>query len=674
MENSKPSISQLAIDEFRAVNELKFTARCKNDGNVYSYDLGARPKYESLRAITGVFVWALYKRRHHVGHTSRLTMQVLFWKFLNFLSEHGISELDQLDRNTLLMYARWLKNQPDLSYSTAASQYRGLAPYFLQMSKHRDVSSDFLPARNAFPKSSSLQTANAGYDQEELKSIIHAAVLGMREAMEKFNVPYQCRWRNKPAPVDDVAPASPRGGHSLWLSQEYKIWWWENNCQCQRLNTRQLARLPQGQGFIASFRYYGNPGIVGINSFYDLLGAGENYAPKYIGKPCPIKYTTPWKKMDYLVWYWENKLECQPLTYGTLKKVSPKLYGALKEYFGGRINSFFIELGFHRWISAHDLAPFYIMLLIRTQLNPSTIQRLTTACLASDPLTPEKKFLSWTKYRSSTRGKTIPSDASRDGWPVMLVGKVLRITEFIRDKNQECLWITNANRYRKTLPLGVSGLKNALTDFSRKYQLTHSSGEPLLLQAKLIRPTMAWQEYLRTEDIRYLQSLLGHEKVGTTADYLRRVSDPILKIRRGVHQQAMFLGLTNSDESQGIASAKVTSGLLNSCKNPLDSPISAQRAGGICSAGHEVCLSCPNLVITYDDIKKHYCYINYHEQLLSSGLITNEEYTSAAAEKIFIWENQILPRYPSHVIDRIRKDAELNPIGIWSPTSEGTWL
>lgn len=675
MSSTKPLIVNLAADERRAMRELSFTARCKNTGKVHVYDFGARPQYEHLRAITEVFVWAMYKRRHHVGQSTMSSTRDIYWKFLRFLDEIGVRDPSQLRSETLSRFAQWLKSQNGLTYSSAASQYRTLAPVFIQMSKYESVSSDFRPVHNAFPKSTSLQTPNSGYDQAELKSIVRAAVQGMREAMAKYNAGYVPRWLNKPAPLDDVAPKTAKGGHSLWASMEYRIWWWENRCHCKLLNSVQLSEIPQGQVFISSFVTSGKTGMAGVKEFYNAVGAGDNYVPKYLGKDCPIKYRTPWKKLDYLVWYWENKVGCAVLSHREMREIAPELYFALKENFDGKTKWFYESLGVYRWIGGSDLVPFYLMLLVRTQLNPSTVQRLTVDCLVPDPTNPARKHFSYVKYRSSKKGQTIPSSEIQEGWPVALVNKVLKITESFRLPEQKELWIANANCFKETLPMGNSGMKRGLQLFSKKYDLRHTSGEPLSIQAKLIRPTMAWQEYLRTEDMGYLQILLGHERLGTTADYLRRISDPVLKMRRAVHQEAMFLGLTGaSDDDASNDQIIATDGLLNHCKNPLHSPIIGQLEGCFCSASHEVCLGCPNLVITLVDIKKYFCFVIYHEQLMEAGMITEDEYRKATIEKRFMWENHILPRYSPEVIKSVRSDAGLNPIGIWSPTAEGAWL
>ncbi|MFV2948999.1 hypothetical protein [Pseudomonas japonica] len=671
MKNRKTIVS-LAADENRALSELRFTTDCKNDGKTYVYDFGGRDQYVELEEITGVFVWALYKRRNKMGHTSRDSQRHNLWKFLRFLLELGVRKPQELRRDTLVMYVDWLKQQPNLKFSTAGAHFRTLAPTFRQMSEHPSVSSDFLPPSNPFPKSSSLQTANEGYDQDELKSIMRAAITGMRETMTKFTKQYEPQWLGMPAPLDDVAPLSPAGGYSLWNSYDYKVWWWENNCNSSRLNSRQLAKIHQGQVFIASFRNDEQPGIAGVNKFYDELGAGEGYVPRYYKKPCPIQYRTPWKKPDYLVWYWENHLGCEQLSDAALKSASSEFYGAMKEYFNGRLRDFYRVLGLHAWISAVDLIPFYIMLLVRTQLNPSTIQRLTIDSLTPDPIDKSKQSIEWTKFRSSQSGKLISSDKAQDGWPVKLINKVIQVTSSIRGDGQLKLWIANSNRFKKSLPLGASGFKRAMQEFSKRHSLIDSSGKPLSIQAQLIRPTMAWQEYLRTEDIRYLQSILGHEKASTTAEYLRRISDPVLKFRRGIHIDAMFVNILSSETgSDDLTNAADL--LLNSCSDPEKSPIDGQKEGVHCTAGHETCLSCPNLVITHQDIKKYFCYMRYHDQLLENGIIGEQDHRWATYEKKSVWEEQILVRYNPELIAAIRVEAELRPLAVWSQISEEAW-
>lgn len=668
------SIHYLTVAEERAENELKFIAKCKNDGQVYSYDLSNKAYSNSCREILGLVVWALYRRRNKMGHLSRLSIIEIVPKFILFLANIQVSRPDQLSADTLRYFAEYLKRENRLSYTTAASMYRKMSPMFVQISKHHKVSDHFTPVRNAFPKASKLVSSNVGYDQQELKSILNAAVLGMRESASRFEKKYKPKWAGIAPPLEDVAPVGPNGRRSYWASEKYRIWWWENNCGCIRLNSGALSKIPKGQAFFSSTAPGGKkPAVEWLNRFYDRIGAGPNYEPKYLGLPCPIKYGTPWSKKDYLVWYWENKLTCRVLSTPELKKVAPEFWGALKEYFGGRIKDFYNDLGVSRWIKAEDLIPYYILLLIRTQLNPSTIQRLRINCLVTDPLDNERVMIDWTKYRSFKKGRTIPVDKGKDGWPAMIVKRVAAITEVIRDEDQQELWVANANRFRVSKPLGNSAFKKGLQEFSRKHGLMSSDGNPLSIQARLIRPAMAWNEYLRTEDMNYLQALLGHARLSTTADYLRRLDDPVFLTRRAIHQNATFLQLSSVEGECLIGSSLegnsnnglMHEGLFNHCKNPWDSPVPGHSKDSVCSAHSEICLGCQNLVITLLDVKRFFCFINFYDYLLRVGDISDAEYNKAVSEKRFIWQNYILRKYSFDVVEKIRSEALASPIREW---------
>lgn len=668
------SIQYLDVAKERAEKELKFTVECKNTGRVYVYDLSEKSYSMDFREILSVVAWALYCRRNKMGHLSRISIIGILPKFFNFLRQVLIFRIEHLSGDSLRHFAEWLKKDPELSYSTAGSLYRKLSPIFVQMSAHDKVDDGFVPVRNAFPKSSELVSACNGYDQLELKSIVSAAVKGMRESASRLEKRYQPKWLGKSPPLDDVAPVGPRGKRSYWASEEYRIWWWENNCGCKRLSVNELFKLPKGQVFFNSLSISQESASVKLlNEFYDRIGAADRYVPSYIGKPCPISYGTPWRKKDYLVWYWENKLDCKALSIAEINDVAPEFWRAIKEYFGGKISEFYNELGVYRWVRAEDIIPYYLLLLIRTQLNPSTIQRLTVDCLIPDPLDDDRMMIDWTKFRSFKKGMSIPVDKIKDGWPVMIISRVVAITSQIRGIGQKDLWIANSNRYKISCVLENSSFKKGLQAFSRKYALTGSDGKPLSIQARLIRPTMAWSEYLRTEDMLYLQTLLGHSRLSTTADYLRRLDDPVLLTRRAIHQDAMFIGVTSGDKFSLICNdvdeaINVDDGhesLLNHCKNPLDSPVPGQKTGVACSANSEVCLGCQNLIVTPLDIKKYFCFLIFYDYLLQVGDLTEAEYEKVVSEKRFIWNNYILKKYDADFVERIRSDASFYPIPEW---------
>ncbi|MBH3455476.1 tyrosine-type recombinase/integrase [Pseudomonas monteilii] len=649
-------------------SELKFSAACKNTGRFCSYDLSSRKYAYECRRIYGVFAWALFRLRDSHGHSTRIAVLEKVTYFFKYLEVCQITLPQELTDATLVGFASWLKSDSGLSYPTAANTYRSLTRIFQEMSKHDLVSNEFNIQRNSFPKASSQVASQLGYNEDELKTIMKAAVLGVRESASKLERAYQPRWLGCPPPLDDVAPQTVRGGHSRWQSKEHRIWWWENNCGCRRVSANDLKKIPHGQNFFHGMSPSGRGSVTLLNDFYDEIGADKDYKPRFLGVPTPIKYRSPWAKKEYLEWYWENHLECRPLTTREAKERDPKFLQAISDNFNSRIKQFFSSMGLQRWVGASDLIPYYLMLLVRTGLNPSTIQRLTVDCLIQDPTDGERFSINWEKFRSSKRGATIPSSQENDKWPVSLIKRVIQITASIREPGQSELWIANANKHKKTQPLGSSAFQRGVQQFSVKHKLLDRDGLPLILQAKLLRPTLAWHEYVRTEDLSYLSQLLGHSKLSTTAEYIRRLEDPILRIRRGIHQDAMFLGLLSGElnlPDKSTDSIIASDCVLNHCRDQLNSPQAGQKPGAICSSGHEVCLGCQNLIITLEDIKKYYCFVGFHEHLLSVGDIGELEFSQAIGEKRFFWETYILPKYPQSVVQRIATEALRAPIEAW---------
>lgn len=651
-----------------AESELRFSAICKNNGQEFQYDLNNKDYSISCREVLKVFVWALYRLRDSQGHITRVSIIEKVSYFFRYLIFSKQTYTDQLDQNTLPAFAEWLRFQTGLSYPTAGNIYRSLGRVFQEMSRHHSVSESFRIKKNAFPKSSSLVANACGYDQHELKIIVRAAVMGVRESAAKFERAYQPRWYLCPPPLHDVAPKTLNGGYSKWQSKEYRIWWWENKCCCKKLKVKDLFKISQGQSFFSGMSRSGRGSVGDLERFYEEIGAGEGYKPKYIGLDPPVKYSTPWKKKDFLVWFWENHLGCALVSGTEMKKLSPEFSRALSDHFDGRIKHFFSELGLSRWISASDLVPYYLMLLIRTGLNPSTLQRLSIDCLGPNPLDEKQASISWVKFRASKSSATIPSSIDVDNWPVRLINRLLKITATIRMPGQNQLWIANSNKFKKTVHLGGSAFNQALRDFSVKHKLLSSNGDPLSIQACLIRPTLAWHEYVRTEDLTYLMTLMGHAKLTTTADYVRRQEDPILRNRRSVHQDAMFAGLRNGKFIVPLIVGKheaIYDCVLNHCKDALKSPQPGQKNGVICSSGHEVCLGCQNLIITLEDVKKYFCFITFHEHLLNIGDIDEVEFSKAVSEKKYFWDVYILPKYPADVLQRLRADANREPFEPW---------
>lgn len=675
-------ISSLKADEARVYNECKFSHVCKNEGKRYEYDVTRLTIYRDNPKITKIFVWALYRKRNSQGHSTRVSCVEGFSSFISFLKLRGITDPGELNTHVLASYAQWLKNRPTISYTSAAGSYRKLASLFAVMADHPAITQSFIPSKNAFPKSEQAKKPTLGFSEDELKRILCAVTKALRESSKRIERGYERVWMGKPAPIEDVAPfdqskkGQPDRG-SQWLSAEYRLWWWENVAGCQRLCFEDLKKLKGGQGFYLNTQpnqpHWNRKAKSKMESYYDEIGAGENYVPKYLNKESPIKYNSPWQKKEYVFWYWENKLDCLDCCFGDFKEIDNKFFNGVHWNFGS-FNNLRLEVNAGFALHTTDLYPYFLMLLIRTGLNPSTIHRLTIDCIVNDPLDPNRKMIDWAKYRSFQKGSTIPIKDKGDTWAVTIIERVIKLTSRIRKEGQKELWITNGTaRADNICAIKYPVIMLAAQKFAAKYELEDSEGKPLVLAGSAFRPTLAWIEYLRTEDMNYLQALLGHQRLGTTSDYLRRVKDPVFINRRAIHQEAMFVSLTEeggkiTNIKNEVVSAEDTElgdGLLNHCKDPLASPIEGQKVGEVCSADPDVCFKCQNLVITPEDIKKYFCFMIFYQFLFDIGDITESEFESCTDEKKHYWETYILPKYDSSIVHRIRIEAANNPYPQW---------
>lgn len=681
MNDRYATVHHLAAEEKRVEEDLVYTSVCKNTGKVKVFDYSKKAYALSHHDILSVWVWAAYKRRNAAGNESQTAWYDRANLFFDFLKAYGIKKVEELDSRVIARFVEWLKQRTGLSYASAGSSYRSLRPQFEQMRRHPKVTIDLYLPKNAFPKSSSLQAVDLGYDKNEMKQILKAVVEDLREKKDSFESKYEHSFLGKKAPLEGVAEVSSKTGfRSKWATHEHRVWYFENILNCNPLVLcRDLYGFPGGQSFRNSFNDHPRHEYGDIKEFYSYIKAGPGYQPKYLGEPSPVRYLTPWKKREYVIWYWENIMGSQYYTFEECKLKFREFNIAMKEHWGSAAK-FFRSMNAWRWISSNDLAPYYLMLIIRTGMNPSTVQRLTIDCLELDPTDPSRKFINWKKYRSHKGDRTIPEMSSRnDTWAVSIVERVIEITSAIRTDQNE-LWISNENPLRKTSTYGPEYFRMGVRRlFESRPVFSSKNGEKLDVVAKSIRPTIAWDEYLRTEDLRYLQTLLGHSKVTVTAEYLRRVEDPLFRSRRAIHQEAMFIGLTQGkeDAKQYLSDAGVNKteyihekfheGVLNHCKDPFNGAGKGQVKGEMCDADLEICQGCQNLVITPYDIKKYFCYMSFNQYINDIGEISDAELEKATSYKRNFWETYILPKYPATFIEKIREDAEANPIDVWDP-------
>lgn len=113
-------------------------------------------------------------------------------------------------------------------------------------------------------------------------------------------------------------------------------------------------------------------------------------------------------------------------------------------------------------------------------------------------------------------------------------------------------WWENATEYGEQIGANISASVRA---FVRRRGLiaetpdSDSASAPLRVTFPRIRATIAIKEYARTGNLGYIQVLLGHTDHRSTVTYLSQMDNPILLHRRSIHEEALFVDLTEGTKA-----------------------------------------------------------------------------------------------------------------------------
>lgn len=682
----------------------QFSIICKNTGVENQYDF--RKLSVAFPMITDAFIYAIIGRRNAVGHLSRRSYKTALQQFYGYLetlrgTADEITEISQLSTRTFRSYAAWLKNDGRTSYPTLSSYFSPMKILVSWISlNYPNVQNDIHIEERNFRNADRMRPEKKIYSEREWKSVLQALTNELKKSKTRLENTYVPSWIGESPPLEDVAPINPgcdrRHAHSKWNSLEYCIWFWENLTDSEKIDVRSSPKSGKVRSLaraIISFNrleswnaHEAKPGISALQRFHTLIGAGENYIPRYANKPCPIKYSKKLDKPEYLHWYWDNFLANEPNTYKVLYSSKHVLFVRAVTRIYGTIHKFQEKIGSLRTVYIKDLFPYYLLFAIRTALNPSTIARITVDCIRPAPQVenpdssePTHWQVDWVKIRSFSEGRTIPTSTEHDLMPVSILLRVLNLTAPFRGE-QKLIWMSKSTDT-------LEALSAARRDFVERNNLFEDGIDDELSQIKLslsiakIRATVAMNEYVRTENMSYIQTLLGHKSASTTVRYLAQMDNPALILKRSLHQEAMFIDLTKGSisaveylRSKGIEH-KVAISILSEdgdhesslahCKAPTESPQPLQKSGRLCTSN--ACLSCQNLIVTPYDIYRFYCFKNYHEQLLRWGELTMDQFDLIAGETTFVFTEQIFPKFSPAVIAEEERRATLDPLPEWTP-------
>ncbi|PPA03666.1 hypothetical protein C4E44_13080 [Pseudomonas sp. MWU12-2312b] len=323
-----------------------------------------------------------------------------------------------------------------------------------------------------------------------------------------------------------------------------------------------------------------------------------------------------------------------------------------------------------------DLIPFYLLLCIKTGLNPESVMRLKRNCLDDKNTVPHETLLHYVKLRSSGP-MVLPVRTDGTFSPGGLIRTYLNLSHTCHElSNDDSLWLVAKNKRANFIssPAPVT-FARAVCQFAKRHDLKHDDGTPLQLRADRIRTTRKTLNY-RHSNGDLLLAGHDHRRDSTTVEYINN------HMTEGVHNQAVmngqkqfhafFSGAVIPEGQNAIEAAKIIntnlataeailSGqqemLIADCKDMFNAPGGAP--GKLCGKVW-ACFGCPNSVWTSRILPKVIWYMDFF--LEQRRLIAEPEWEKKFGYPYALITNHILPAFSAETIALARITAkELRP-------------
>ncbi len=335
--------------------------------------------------------------------------------------------------------------------------------------------------------------------------------------------------------------------------------------------------------------------------------------------------------LDDTRWIFENRMNCKPVRNATeLNNSHVNL--AFHQIF--KNNQIFYENVFEPWgilsrITMKHLLPFFLKLLQVTGMNVESISALEIDDFVDRHPATGKPCLRYWKERSDGQ-KLYHLDIFKADlqWLTTSQGNevkaifetVIKLTSYLRERTftseKNKLWLfESASGEIKHLP-NKPMLASAITQFSKRHNLFDKSSGCKLIVTTRFRPSFVSDLIDKGVSIREIQLLMGHRHMYTTMRYLDiqdfgqmargKIKEKLIEIHINAHSAISKEKIISypfiPNTSQPLSTPLAT------CKNIFDPPDTVKSLpsyipGKPCST-YNMCLSCPNVIITKTDLSK----------------------------------------------------------------------
>ncbi|WP_064435897.1 tyrosine-type recombinase/integrase [Pseudoalteromonas neustonica] len=333
--------------------------------------------------------------------------------------------------------------------------------------------------------------------------------------------------------------------------------------------------------------------------------------------------------LDDARWIFENKMGCIPVTnsYGFRGKRAYRAFYQIIKDNGAYYQNVYESWGVLSKVTMNHLLPFLLKLLKVTGMNVESIYNLEIDDLVDSHPATGKPCLRYWKNRSDGQ-KLYHLDIfkadlqwltrSQSEQVKEIFNNVLLLTSKVREKapleHKNKLWLFETyNGLIKCLPV-MYHLSMAIKTFSAEHELFKQNSNELLLETTRFRPTFISDLIGEGVSIREVQLLMSHKNLYTTMRYLDihdfgqtariKIKDKLIELHSNISSSVS----SKPHKKVGNKESLPMSTPLATCKNIFDPPesvksLSNYTPGKPCST-YNMCLSCPNVIITKTDLPK----------------------------------------------------------------------
>lgn len=304
----------------------------------------------------------------------------------------------------------------------------------------------------------------------------------------------------------------------------------------------------------------------------------------------------------------------------------------------------------YREMTARNVLPIFLQLLIQTGANPMSVMELDIECLLAHPTDESMAILYWKKPRAASEQRLQFLKAGNYSVPnlIMLARQFtapIRLLAGEADKN--ILFITRTGR--SSVRLSVQNYHDQLKSFRKAHGLPKFTFSD-------IRKAVASLIYEQEGNKRSVSKFLQHKNLSTTELYLSSVSTRQKRYENIFNFQGRMIEIANAEDIVDLDNDTMFGAV---CGAPNGYDQKRQSVRGVCVEFTQ-CATCVNAVIIFDDPQYVARILNAKSSLenfkneSSQNSADLERFRHAFQPTLSIIENEIIPKVSATVLEKAR--------------------